>query len=195
MFHRTDEFRAAAPFQLRRDQDARRKGDTTMPSESATGTRDLVVTRVFDAPVEQVWRAWSDPECVKQWWGPVGFTVPVADIDFREGGRSLVCMSSPQFGDLYNTWRYRRIVPQERIEFILNFTDEAGTALDPQTVGIPPGVPKDVPHVVTFRSLGATTTEMTVTERGYTTDAAVETSRLGLEQVLDKMATIFAATT
>ena len=165
-----------------------------MPSERPTETRDLVVTRVFEAPVEDVWRAWSDAEYVKRWWGPVGFTVPTADIDFREGGRSLVCMSSPQFGDLYNTWTYRRIVPHERIEFILNFTDEHGTALDPEAVGIPPGVPKDVPHEVTFRSLGGRGTEMTVTERGYTTAAAVETSKLGLEQVLDKMAGIYAKT-
>jgi len=40
--------------------------------------RDLVVTRVFDAPVKQVWNAWSDPEHVKRWWGPDGFTYPAA---------------------------------------------------------------------------------------------------------------------
>ena len=54
---------------------------------------DLVVTRVFDAPVEAVWKAWTDAEQVKKWWGPDGFTAPVAKLDFREGGTSLVCMS------------------------------------------------------------------------------------------------------
>jgi uncharacterized protein YndB with AHSA1/START domain len=52
----------------------------------------MVLTRVFDAPVEQVWNAWRDSEIVKQWWGPLGFTCPVAEMDFREGGTSLVCM-------------------------------------------------------------------------------------------------------
>ena len=68
--------------------------------------RDLVVTRVFGAPVEQAWKAWVDPEYVMQWWGPEGFTCPVAKMDFREGGTSLVCMRAPkEFGgqDMYNT--------------------------------------------------------------------------------------------
>jgi len=46
--------------------------------------RDLVVTRVFDAPIELVWKAWSDSDEVKKWWGPTGFTCPVAEMDFRE---------------------------------------------------------------------------------------------------------------
>ena len=53
-------------------------------------THDVVVTRRFDAPVERAWNAWSDPEDVRQWWGPTGFTCPRADMDFREGGTSLV---------------------------------------------------------------------------------------------------------
>jgi len=166
-----------------------------MPSDPMTAATDVVATRVFDAPVDRVWRAWSEPEDIRQWWGPVGFTVPVADLDFREGGRSLICMSAPQVGDLYNAWHYHRIVPQERIEFVLTFTDETGTTLDPQAVGIPPGVPREVPHIVTFRALDATTTEMTVTERGYTTAVAAETSKLGLDQVLDKLAALVAGTT
>ena len=45
--------------------------------------RDLVVTRVFNAAVKQVWKAWTDPELVMRWWGPTGFTCPVAQMDFR----------------------------------------------------------------------------------------------------------------
>src|SRR5215217_4010218 len=73
--------------------------------------RDLVVNRVFDAPIEQVWHAWTDPEHVMSWWGPTGFTSPIARMDFREGGTSLVCMRSPERHDLYNTWTYREILP------------------------------------------------------------------------------------
>ena len=54
--------------------------------------KDLVFTRTFAAPVERVWQAWADPELVKRWWGPDGFTCPLARIDLREGGVSLVCM-------------------------------------------------------------------------------------------------------
>lgn len=72
--------------------------------DTETKTRDLVVTRVFDAPVERAWKAWSDSEHVKRWWGPEGFTSPVARMDFREGGTSLVCMRSSEGQDFYNTW-------------------------------------------------------------------------------------------
>lgn len=158
----------------------------------APATTEVVATRVLEAPVERVWRAWSDPGDVARWWGPAGFTVPIADVDFREGGRSLLCMRAPQGGDLYNAWHYHRIVAHERIEFVLTFTDDAGATIDPQSVGIPPGVPREVPHTITFEALDASTTQLTVTERGYTTTDAAEMSKLGLDQVLDKLAALVA---
>ena len=157
-------------------------------STRATEKRDLVVTRVFDAPVEQVWKAWSDPEYVVRWWRPEGFMSPLAKMDFREGGTSLVCMRSPEGQDFYNTWNYREIVPMQRIEFIQNISDEDGKKVDPVEVGLPPDVPPEVPHVVAFKAVGDNKTEMTVTEYGYTSDQMVDISKAGLEQCLDKMA-------
>lgn len=61
-------------------------------SKNITKTYELTITRVFDAPVERVWSAWVEPEMVKKWWGPKGFMVPVVEMDFREGGTSLVSM-------------------------------------------------------------------------------------------------------
>jgi uncharacterized protein YndB with AHSA1/START domain len=159
------------------------------------GKRDLVVTRVFDAPVELVWRAWTDPEHVMRWWGPAGFTSPTAQMDVREGGTSLVSMRAPkELGgqDLYNTWTYRGIVPMQEIEFVLNFADKDGREIDPVEAGLPPDVPREVRHVVTFRAVGDNKTEMTVTEFGYTSDQAFDLSKAGLEQSLDKMAASFA---
>ena len=157
--------------------------------------RNMVVTRVFDEPVDQVWRAWSDSKYVMQWWGPTGFTCPVAEMDFREGGTSLVCMRAPkEFGgqDMYNTWTYSKIVPMERIEFNNNFANKDGNPIDPAEIGIPPGVPYEVHHVITFKALNNDQTELTVTEFGYTSDQAHDISKVGMEQCLDKMAAIFA---
>jgi uncharacterized protein YndB with AHSA1/START domain len=70
----------------------------------------------FSAPIELVWKAWTDPEYVMRWWGPDYFTSPSAKIDFREGGTSLVCMRAPvDFGgqDMYSTWVYQKIVPMQ----------------------------------------------------------------------------------
>ena len=163
----------------------------SMTTRASQATKDLSVTRTFDAPVERVWKQWSESENVMRWWGPKGFTSPIAKMDFREGGVSLVCMRAPkEFGgfDMYNTWSYKKIIPNERIEFVLNFSDKDGNKLDPGKIGLPPGIPQDVPHIITFKSLGDQKTEMTVNEYGYTTDQAVETSKAGLEQCLDKMA-------
>jgi uncharacterized protein YndB with AHSA1/START domain len=154
-------------------------------------THELVVIRVFGAPVEEVWRAWIDPAMVKQWWGPLGFTCPLARMDFLEGGSSLVCMRSPDGQDLYNTWTYRKIVPHERFEYTLKFTDQDGKAFDPAEIGLPAGIPREVYNVNLFRDLGNGQTELTVKEYGYTTEAAAELSRQGLEQCLDKMAAIW----
>ena len=173
------------------------KGEIIMSDKTlnSTATHNVVVTRVFDAPVEQVWKAWSDSEYVRQWWGPAGFTCPLADMDFREGGTSLVCMRAPkEYGgqDMYNTWTYTKILPHERIEYTFHFSDKDGNKVTPAQQGVPAGVPEDGHHVVTFKDLGDNRTEMTVTEHGYTSDQAHDLSKLGLEQCLDKMTTIFA---
>ena len=56
-----------------------------MTKNTVNETERMVVTRVFDAPRELVWKAWTDPKYVMQWWGPKGFTAPFCEIDFRVG--------------------------------------------------------------------------------------------------------------
>jgi uncharacterized protein YndB with AHSA1/START domain/predicted enzyme related to lactoylglutathione lyase len=158
-------------------------------SSRGPATHDLAVTRVLDASMEEVWKAWTEPEYVMRWWGPTGFTSPRAELDVREGGVSLVCMRAPaEYGgqDLYNTWTYRTVHQPERLEFDLRFTDADGAPLD--STSIPPGVPPEVPHVVTLRPVEGGGVELTVHEFGYATTEARDISRVGLEQCLDKMA-------
>jgi uncharacterized protein YndB with AHSA1/START domain len=138
-----------------------------------------------------VWNAWKEPDLVVKWWGPKAFTSPLAKMDFREGGVSLVCMRSPEGFDMYNTWTYQKIVPMKRIEYVLNFADKDGNKLDPAAIGMPPGIPKDVLHTIVFRNLGNNKTEVTVTEYGYTTREIVELSKAGMAECLDKMGEIF----
>ena len=167
----------------------------TKDTNDHTQTFDVIITRVFDAPVEEVWKAWSDPEYVTRWWGPTGFTSPSAEMDFRVGGASLVCMRPPsEYGgqDMYHTWTYTKIDPHERIEFVSNFADKDGAHLDPAAMGMPPGIPREVPHAIVFKAVVDNGTETTVTEYGYTTEQARELSKAGMEQCLDKMAAMFA---
>lgn len=154
-------------------------------------TRDLVVTRHFDAPLELVWKAWTAPEQVMRWWGPTGFTSPTCRMDVREGGTSLVCRRSPAGQDLYNIWTYRQIAPMRLIEFIQNFADKDGKRVSPDEVGLPSDLPQDVRNIITLNAMGDKT-EMTVTEYGYSSNQMLELSKSGLNQCLDKMAATFA---
>jgi uncharacterized protein YndB with AHSA1/START domain len=166
-----------------------------MTSESGGGaTFDVDVTRTFDAPVERVWRAWSEADEVKKWWGPEGFSCPVAEVDLRVGGRTLVAMRAPAEyggGDIYNTWNFTAVEPGSRIEYIINFTDPDGNRLTPAALGLPPGIPDDGRHEVEFRDLGGGRTEMRMVEHGYASSEIRDQSRAGLEQCLDKMARSF----
>ncbi len=156
-------------------------------------TREMVITRSFDAPVARVWQAWTDADDVKRWWGPEGFTAPIAEMDVRVGGTSLVCMRSPDGQDLCNTWTYTKIEPERRLEFIQHFVDKDGKTISPTDVGLPPEIPREVPHIITFKALPDDTTELTVIEQGYSVDWIVDLSAAGMNQVLDKMAALFAA--
>jgi len=117
----------------------------------------------------------------------------LANLDFRIGGSSLVCMRAPaEFGgqDMYNSWTYRRIEPMNLIEFDNRFTDQTGASIPP-----PPGVPSLVPHLVTFASVAADRTSMTVIEFGYPDEQVRDQSKAGLEQCLDKMAALLEKVT
>jgi uncharacterized protein YndB with AHSA1/START domain len=153
--------------------------------------RDLVFNRVFDAPVERVWKAWTDPEHVRRWWGPTGFTCPVAKMDFRVGGVSLVCMRAPkEFGgqDMYSIWTYTKIAPPREIEYLHHFADKDGNRIAPATMGLPPDMPDEVRNLVSFKVVGGNKTELTVTEYDWPVGQMMEMSQKGMEQCLDKMA-------
>ncbi len=92
----------------------------------STPVEDFVISRVFDAPRELVWKALTDPEHMKNWWGPKGFTVRFSRMEFRPGGTYHYCMKSPDGHDMWGKFVYREIVAPERIVFINSFSDEHG---------------------------------------------------------------------
>ncbi len=155
--------------------------------------KQIEVTKTFNAPVELVWQVWVDPELVKRWWGPKHFTSPIAKIDFREGGRSIVSMQAPpEMGgqEFYSVWEYVKIIPLSSIEFIQSLSDENGNKTDPTKLGMPPDFPVDIRTVVTFKAIAKGKTEMTVTE--YAEFGTISNfAQIGLEQSLDKMDAIF----
>ena len=90
---------------------------------TASQDRELVITRVFNAPRDGVWKAFTDPERMKHWWGPKGFTVRVAKMDFRPGGVYYYCLQSPDGHDMWGKFVYREMVTPERIVLVNSFSD------------------------------------------------------------------------
>ncbi len=153
--------------------------------------QDLVVTRIIDAPIEKVWKAWTDPEQVMRWWGPKDYTSPTCKIDLREGGKYVFGMRAPkaQGGqDSYSSGIYSMILPMERLEFIQSLSDEDGNKIDPTQAGMPPDFPKEIPTVVIFKRAKCDMTELTITEYDWTVGQMFVYSLAGLHQSLDKLA-------
>ena len=91
--------------------------------------RELVLTRVFDAPRELVFKAWTDPKQVAQWWGPHRFTNPVCDLDVRPGGAIRIHMRGPD-GTVYPmTGVYNEVVEPERLVFTSAALDADGNPM------------------------------------------------------------------
>jgi len=84
--------------------------------------RDLVLTRVIDAPPAKVFRAWTDPELLKQWFAPLPYTTPVAELDVRPGGSCLVVIRAPDGTELPNPGVYLEVVENERLVWTDSFT-------------------------------------------------------------------------
>ena len=87
---------------------------------------EFVIARVFDAPRDLVFKAHTDCERLKHWWGPKGFKVRVCKLDLRLGGTFHYCLISPKGEDMWGKFVYREIVRPERLVFVSSFSDEAG---------------------------------------------------------------------
>src|SRR5215510_5227672 len=82
-----------------------------------TADREIVASRIFDAPRELVWKAWTDPHHVAQWWGPRGFRNTIREMDVRPGGVWQLVMHGPDGRDYQNKIVYVEVVKPERLVY------------------------------------------------------------------------------
>jgi uncharacterized protein YndB with AHSA1/START domain len=87
------------------------------PPAGSSADREIVATRVFDAPRELVWKLWTDPHHVAQWWGPNGFTSTIQEMDVRPGGAWRLIMHGPDGTDYPNKSVYVEVVRPERLVY------------------------------------------------------------------------------
>ena len=99
----------------------------TTPSD-----REFEFTRVFDAPRELVWKAYTEPEHLKKWWGPTDFTTPHTTVDLRPGGVWHYCMRGPDGTESWGRAEYQEITPPERLVYEDAFSDKDGNVYPPK---------------------------------------------------------------
>lgn len=141
--------------------------------------RTVVITRIFDAPRELVFKAWTDPSHLAQWWGPKGFTNPVCEVDLRPGGTLRIVMRAPDGAEHPMMGVFREIAPPERLVFTNIAIDRDGkTLLDGVTT-------------VTFAEWGAGKTRLTVESRAVArvdfASRMLEGMEAGWTQTIDRL--------
>lgn len=108
------------------------------------------IVRTFDAPIETVWQMWADPEMFKQWYGPNGFSIPVAEMDLTVGGTRKICMEMAGPERTMTMWFkgvYKEIQPPNRLRYTEAMCQEDGTLIPPGVMGMPEGTP-DITEVI-----------------------------------------------
>ena len=152
-----------------------------------TSPQDLSITRIFDAPRELVWKAWTEPEHLKKWWGPKHFTAPVIKNDLRVGGKYLYCMHGPDGRDYWSTGVYREIVPLERLAVTDSFADKKGKVVPASQYGMIGDWPIELVVTMTLEDLHGKT-KMILHHSGIPEGMMRDLTRTGWSESFDKLA-------
>ena len=159
-----------------------------------TTSKEVVITRIFDVPVERVWAAWTDPELLVKWWGPKHFTSPKAVMDVRVGGTYIWGMETPDGKKTYTSGTFKEVVPNQRLVYTDAFSDENGNRVDPSTYGMPNNIfPSELLVTVTFEKLpdppgGGALTRLTIKHELTADSTHNDFMEAGWHQMIDKLA-------
>ena len=128
-------------------------------TDTGVSDRELVLTRVIDAPREKLYRCWTEPALLKQWFAPRPWTTPKVEMDLRPGGASVITMADETGNEYPNPGQYLELVPNERLVFTDAFTEA--------------WMPSEKPFMaatVTFEDIGGGTTRYTATARHWSVE-------------------------
>ena len=126
----------------------------------------IVIDRIFDAPKELVWKAWTDEEMAKKWWGPESFTAPSIKMDLRVGGRYVFAMHGPAGTewdkDMYSAGEDLEIIPNEKLVVTDYFSDAEGNMMEPSEQGQDSNFPKVSTVTVLFETVEEGKTKLSI---------------------------------
>jgi uncharacterized protein YndB with AHSA1/START domain len=124
--------------------------DNSNKDDGSQNKKEFIITHLFDAPREFVFKAWTDPKHIMQWWGPKGFTAPHIRIDLRPNGHYHYCMRSSDGKEYWSGGIFKEIDAPKRIVCTDYFADEKGKMIDPVDYGMSPDFPKESEVIITF---------------------------------------------
>lgn len=124
------------------------------------GNESFKIKRIVEGPRDLVFKAWTDPQFIMQWWGPEGFTSPFCKVDFKVGGAVRYCMKAPDGNEYWNAAIFKEIVAPEKLVMSFFFIDKDGNFVEPEFYGLGEDVPVRMKDTITFRSLSPTSTEL-----------------------------------
>jgi len=137
-----------------------------MRSKAEEAVQEIVITRELDAPPQHVWKAWTDPELVKRWWGPEHFTAPTVRMDLKVGGKYVWSMRGPagtQWDrEMFNAGVFKEIVPNEKLVLTQFMSDVDGNMIDATKYGQPPDFPAEFQITVLFEGTGNGRTRLSI---------------------------------
>ena len=154
--------------------------------DRSADTRTLVIERIFDAPRELVFDAWTKPEYLLRWFAPRDCKIRFAELDVRPGGRFHSCLHNPTFGDCWCVGVYKEIVRPERIVYSLAVADSAGNEIDSAQAGHDAKWPRETLVTVTFEDLRGST-RLTLEQNVLESLARQTGAHPGWVQMLDRL--------
>lgn len=163
-----------------------------MSDDSAAADNAVVIERNLDAPVATVWQMWVDPEHFKAWYGPMGASIPVADMDVQVGGKRLVAMEMDTPNGpmkMFFTGEYKEIVENQRLVYTEAMADENGNPKTAAEMGMPDDHPMETQVIVELEDLGGKT-KMVMTHVGVPADSP---GAMGWNMAIDKLVARLAA--
>jgi uncharacterized protein YndB with AHSA1/START domain len=124
------------------------KSKYDVKQQGAVLENEIVIHRVFNLPVNKVWRALTEPEEFKKWWGPKGFTAPFSKMESRVGSKYLSAMRGPDGKEYWSTGVVNEFVPNKKLVLTDHFSDEKGNIKSGSDYGLPGDWPKEL--LITF---------------------------------------------
>jgi uncharacterized protein YndB with AHSA1/START domain len=157
-----------------------------------TATQSVTLERVLDAPIDLVWQMWTEAEHFAAWYGPMGATVPVIEMDVTVGGARHFCIEMQTPDGQSRMWfvgEFRVIDPPTRVVYTESMSDPDGNRVSPEAMGMPSGHPELTEVTVELTDLEGRT-RMVMTHAGIPADSP---GAMGWNMALDKLEAHLAA--